>query len=218
MSYPVFMLTRDRLECVKDLTRWLERAGQENIVFLDSGSTYEPLRDWLKDSPHTVHWLTNERSKANSLLWESGLVPDGPFAHVAPDILPTEDCPMDAFEYCWELLDQYSGWRKAGLGILYDDWPPQLEASAAELRLLEGQPIQTDLCSSVIDHTFCVYRGESSADDLNALRTMRPSPYMVRHMPAYETAPFTPDVEHYIKHARGGSNWSTWVKTVGGEG
>ena len=81
--HPIFILTRDRLECVKDLVGWLERAGAEQIVLLDSGSTYEPMRDWLSASPHLVHWLTNERTKANSLLWEAGLVPNGPFAHAA---------------------------------------------------------------------------------------------------------------------------------------
>lgn len=219
--YPVFMLTRDRLECVRDLTVWLELAGCEHIVYLDSGSTYEPMREWLRNSPHTVHWLSNDRPEAHSLLWTSGLLPGGPFAHMAPDVLPVGECPLDALDHCWALLQRYQDFDMAGLGIEYEDLavaPGRAgiagtigEETRAELLRQEKFELEPGLCDSELDHTFCVYRRSAGPNAMRALRTKRPSPYMIRHVPFYEQPPFGPDVEHYIAHARRGNDWSTWL-------
>lgn len=220
-SHPVFILTHDRLVSVENLVEWLERAGCERVVFVDSGSTYEPLRDWLTASPHEVHWLPNENRDA---FWNHGLVPqEEPFAFCAPDVLPTEDCPLDAFEYLWELLQGHPV-TKAGCGLVHDDLEVVDEErmgfagkigreTVGELLLLENtNPLDVGLCQSLIDHHFCVYRpGTAPVGDLNAIRTKAPSLYMVRHVPWYEDHPLTPDVTYYVKHAIRGGNFSSWL-------
>jgi len=221
-SHPVFILTHDRLVSVQNLVEWLERAGCERIVFIDSGSTYEPLIDWVKGTGFEVHWLPNENRNA---FWNHGLVPqDEPFAFCAPDVLPTEECPLDAFEYLWDLLQGYPGTTKAGCGLVYSDLEVVDEArlgfagkigrdTVGELLLLENMHTLDDgLCQSLIDHHFCVYRpGMNNVNDLNAIRTKAPSPYMVRHVPWYEDHPLTPDVTYYVKHAIRGGGFCSWL-------
>lgn len=221
-SHPVFILTHDRLVSVENLVEWLERAGCERIVFVDSASTYEPTIEYLKTSPHLVHWLPNENRDA---FWNHGLVPqDDPFAFCAPDVLPTEECPLNAFEYLWELLERYPLHDKAGAGIVYDDLEvvDELRLGFAgkigqgtrhELEHLESiYELSPGVCDSLIDHHFCVYRpGTGPVGNLQAVRTKAPNPCMVRHVPWYETHPLTPDVTYYVKHAIRGGNFSSWL-------
>ncbi len=53
-QYPIIINVRDRLEALRDLVDWLERAGQEDIWLCDNASTYEPMVDYLASSPHNV--------------------------------------------------------------------------------------------------------------------------------------------------------------------
>jgi hypothetical protein len=219
-QHPVFVLCRDRLETLKGVVGWLEQAGYERIELVDSESSYEPTREWLADSPHPVHWCANGKE---DLVWGHGLAPDGPFAICGCDLLPMPECPPDIFPYLEGLLNRYPV-SKAGAGIVYDDLTPGLGREGfagrlgadtiAELRSFETTPAEPGVFLSCIDHTFTVCRAGSARWNLDAARTGRPSPYLVRHLPWYETHPLTPDVKHYLAHALRGRAWSSWAQAL----
>ena len=53
-QYPVFVPVRDRLSPLRQLIGWLECVGQRVIYLVDNASTYEPLREYLASTTHTV--------------------------------------------------------------------------------------------------------------------------------------------------------------------
>jgi hypothetical protein len=53
-QFPVIINVRDRVEALRDLVSWLERAGQQDIWLCDNASTYEPMREFLASTPHRV--------------------------------------------------------------------------------------------------------------------------------------------------------------------
>ena len=101
---PIFICSRDRVSCLRRLVDWLEQAGHERIVIVDNASTYEPLLDYLDGSPHQVVRLAENHGKR--ALWRAGLAPSDWFVYTDPDILPMDDCPLDAVEQLRSALDR----------------------------------------------------------------------------------------------------------------
>ncbi|MEZ5216955.1 MAG: hypothetical protein R2715_10310 [Ilumatobacteraceae bacterium] len=58
---------RDRVTPLVQLVDWLERAGVEDIWLIDNASTFEPLLDYLRSTPHHV-----VRSEQNSPIVRRG--------------------------------------------------------------------------------------------------------------------------------------------------
>ena len=116
---PVFINVRDRVTDLRALVEWLERAGHERIHLIDNASTWPPLLDYLSRSPHAVIEL--DRNLGSRALWHAGLVPDEPYVLTDPDIVPTEDCPLDLVEHLQGLLVRYPQFSKAGVGLYLDD-------------------------------------------------------------------------------------------------
>ena len=48
---------------------------------------------------------------------------DGRFVLTDSDIVPIEDCPLDAIEHFGEVLDRYPDRLKCGFGLKIDDLP-----------------------------------------------------------------------------------------------
>ena len=46
-QYPTFIIVRDRIEPLRQLLDWLDRAGQREIWLIDNDSTYPPLVEFL---------------------------------------------------------------------------------------------------------------------------------------------------------------------------
>jgi hypothetical protein len=104
------------------LVAWLEAAGHERIVLLDNASTYPPLLDFYEQTAHSVVRLgCNLGSRA---LWRhDGLLPSEPFVYSDPDLVPTEECPLNAVDYLWDVLQRHRSYPKAALGLYLDDVP-----------------------------------------------------------------------------------------------
>src|ERR1022692_1300433 len=56
-TFPIFIISRDRLTPLRSLVEWLERAGHERIIIIDNDSTYPPLRDWYEGISHQIIYL-----------------------------------------------------------------------------------------------------------------------------------------------------------------
>ena len=204
----MFVNCRDRISDLRLLVEWLERAGHERIILLDNQSTYEPLRVYLAQSPHkVVHLRHNYGSRA---LWinDNGVrPPDELFVFTDPDVVPCDECPLDAVQHLAEVMARHDDVAKVGLGLYLDDVPANMPSLAWERGPeINGPEVEPGARRSLIDTTFALYR-PGSEFEFHALRTGLP--YLARHLPWYRTVL---DDEHrfYMDHAARGPEGTSW--------
>jgi hypothetical protein len=203
---PIYINCRDRVSELQQLVAWLEKAGQERIILLDNDSTWEPLLDYLRASPHEVRYLNeNAGSKA---IWLRGMTPDEPYIYTDPDLIPIEDCPLDAIDRLAELLTRYPH-PKAGLGLYLDDLPDDFHSMAWERSLVAPERLlEAGIYDSLIDTTFALYR----AGEVFGYSSLRlGSPYQMRHTSWYPRA-LDDENRHYLSRARPGPEGSSWAE------
>lgn len=199
MSLPVFIPTRDRVSDLRRLVAWLERAGLDRITFLDNASTWPPLLDYLADTPHEVFDLA--QNFGSQALWHAGFLPDEPFLYTDPDVLPHEDCPLDAANHLAGLLERFPMASKAALGLYLEDVPAGMPSMAWERSLMAPErQIAPGVYETLSDTTFAVYRANAPFT-LQALRTG--APYLARHMPWY-LRELDEEHSYYMQHAKHG--------------
>src|ERR1700757_3495021 len=171
-NVPIFIITFNRVRALRLLVDWLERAGHENIIFVDNGSTYGPLRDYLADTPHQAVFL--KENYGAHVLWDRSAFPTlsadyilleglrrilefGEYVVTDPDIVPTENCPLDLVQHLSTVLKQNPSYSKAGPGFYLDDLPEHCPRFGHEC-LLQSKEIGPGLHDSAIDTTFALYR------------------------------------------------------------
>jgi len=207
----VFINTRDRVAPLRKLVAWLERASTQRIVIVDNASTYPPLIDYLERSPHAVVRLKENLGQAAP--WKSNVIhefagPGARYAETDPDVLPDDDCPLDAVEHFSELLDRYPEVDKVGFGLRIDDLPSHYRHAEA-VRRWEGRfwtdAVEPGVFRAPIDTTFALYRPDRLPAMEPALRTG--APYVARHLPWYSnSARPSREQRYYLRHAVGGIN------------
>lgn len=204
---PIYINCRDRVTPLRELVAWLEKAGHEQIVMLDNDSSYEPLLDYYRETPHEVRLLgVNHGSRS---LWRARMVPDEPFVFTDPDIVPMETTPLDLVEHLGELLDRYPQAHKAGPGLYYEDLP-WFHGGLGEMRGMHANPIEPGVHLSGIDTTFARYRANAVFEIVDSLRL--DMPYMMRHHSWYIPFPGEdPESRYYLERARTGFEGSGWA-------
>lgn len=215
---PIYLIVFNRLDALRQLVDWLESSGYKNIHIIDNASTYPPLLQYLKSSPHTVHNM--ERNYGHLVLWESGefddVIDHHNFVLSDCDILPVESCPPDVIARLAEILDRYPNFTKVGLCLRIDDIPDHyaLKASVLEWEApywnhsLEGRA----LYEAAIDTTFAYYRPGIKPSDKRWWRSLRTAmPLAARHLPWYaDTSRPTEEDLYYQSHLKEmSSQWST---------
>ena len=201
MDVPVFIVVRDRVESLAQLVAWLERAGCELIHLVDNASEYPPLLEYLERTPHDVIRLAENQGAF--ALWRS-VLPDlgieGRFVCSDPDVVPIDECPLDAIAYFSEILDRYPAHIKAGFGLRIDDLPAQY-SMREEVRTVERynweRPLAPRLYDAFIDTTFALYRGPEAFDQVPAVRTGYP--YLARHTTWYLDEANLPEEERFYR-------------------
>lgn len=215
-QYPHFIIVRDRLEPLIQLVDWLESAGQERIIFIDNMSTYPPLVEYLNSSPHK-HFPTHTNEYGHVTCWSLNLFEKFAkgeyFVLTDPDVIPDEDCPLDAHEYMRFLLDEWHNINKVGFSLRIDDLPDHYPQKA-EVIAHESQfwtPGVNGLFFQPIDTTFALYKweGHKMHDISPAIRTA--PPYQARHL-AWYTDPnsLSADEVWYRQHAD--QTVTTWCR------
>ena len=206
MDFPIFINCRDRVSCLAEQVSWLERAGHEDITFLDNDSTYEPLLAYYEASPHRLIRLgENLGSRA---LWKRELQPKTKFyVYTDPDVVPIASCPLDAVEHFWDLLWVHEV-PKVGFGFDLSKLPEDLPVIWQETEYRSNAPRVEGARVAPLDTTFALYRpgGEFTFD---ALRSE--PPYLARHVP-WDHYHEEPDAEeaHYLSRCLvGGLEGST---------
>lgn len=204
-QYPVIITTRDRLESLHQLVLWLESVGQENIWFCDNASTYPPLVDYLRSSPHSV--LFNEMNLGHRAPWLSGLVTelglDTHFIITDPDVVPCSECPRDVLDVFARMLTDHPDIDKVGFSLRIDDLPDHYE-HAESVRVWESQfwvnTYAPGFFFAEIDTTFAMYRPGENHKNLKSLRSA--PPYVARHMPWYQdSANPSEELTYYLQRA-----------------
>ena len=206
---PVLINCRDRVSALRLLVAWLEQAGHERIILVDNASTYPPLLDYLDKTPHEVVRL--DQNLGSRTPWVAELVPAGWYVCTDPDIVPVEECPLDAIARLHELLERHPKFSKAGLGLHLDDVPETLPSLEWERSLVSPErELSPGVYDSLIDTTFALYR-PGAPFEYEAIRTG--APYEARHLPWYVTEPDGED-RYYLDRAMFGPLGSSWEEVT----
>jgi hypothetical protein len=204
-SVAAIVISRDRLDCLRLLVAWLERApGIGEIHIVDNASTWPALVEYLDASPHTVHRLGV--NLGHHAPWITGLISEvahAPFLVTDPDVIPDEACPDDVIEHLRAVLARHPGADKVGLGLRIDDLPERFAHRDAVVRWESKfwtDEVEPGVFRADVDTTFALYRAGRDHKPFNSLRTA--SPYVARHLPWYADtdAPTAEDV-FYRQHA-----------------
>lgn len=210
MSYPVVIISRDRLTYLRELVDWCERA-ELDITILDNASTYGPLVEWLERSPHNIVRLAENVGPHSP--WLSRYMEDHHKRHwvvvTDPDVIP--DCPLDGVDHLRWLFHRHQLTSKIGLSLHLDDLPDHYPHRDAVFRchahyLSDEWRKDRWLFRVPVDTTFALYR-PGAMFEIGGYRTA--PPYMARHLPWYENPADLPeDVRYYYDHTDR-VNWST---------
>lgn len=210
-NIPVLINNRDRLGCLKQLIDWLERARFQRIYIVDNDSSYEPLLNYYAKTPHTV--LRLGRNVGFLSIWQEPIQINFQrefYIYTDPDVVPAEDCPLDAAEVFADGLMRYPHVDKVGFGLKIDDLPVHARTSDIiewEQRFWTDR-VDAQFFRAEIDTTFALYRpGARGASWLNALRS--DAPYVARHLPWYEDPQAqSEETKYYTAHARTSTHWT----------
>lgn len=216
---PIFIISKNRLDCLRQLIDWLEMAGHANIHILDNHSTYPPLLQYLDRLSHSVHRYDHDYG--HLVLWKSGffesVINSQPFIVTDPDIVPVKTCPADAVALFGNILNRFPSVAKVGFSLKINDIPDcyPLKKTAVEWeQRFWTKPICYDrltLYEAPIDTTFALYRKaiRPGTDEFwSGLRTG--PPYQARHLSWYLNPKKLNEEERFYRRSitKERTNWS----------
>jgi hypothetical protein len=202
---PIFINSRDRLSCLRELLDWLRSAGHRNITIIDNASTYPPLLSFLDACSYNVVYL--KQNLGHKALWQvdafSQIIRSNYFVYTDPDVIPDPGAPKDAVLLFYRLLEKYPDFVKAGFGLRIDDLPDHYHLKQQVIhweKNLYTREIENDVFVAHIDTTFAIYRPGTTYGHGPALRTG--GVYCARHSPWYADSKRLSDEElYYRSHA-----------------
>ena len=190
---PVFIISFNRLGCLRKQLEILAEYGLRNIRIIDNCSTYRPLLRFYNTCGYTVHRM--QENFGHLALWRSrkfhDIIDNVPFILTDNDIFPDENCPKDFPELFYSILQGDDTLTKVGFGLRIDDLPEYYENRQAvvewESQFWKEPYRDTPHFKAPIDTTFALYRPNvRPSEDIwwNSVRTG--FPYVARHSPWYE--------------------------------
>ena len=210
---PIFINCYNRLASLQKLVEFLEHAGCTNIILINNGSTYEPLLEYLAESPYWVAKLDENRGPY--VLWGSVLgdlgYADSAYVYTDSDVVPVEECPGDFLEVFHGVLDRYPDVPKVGFSLKIDDLPDHYDRKQ-DVLVWEAPYWQDEVApgfyKAPIDTTFALYR-PGAVGWGRGIRTA--PPYTARHTDWYIDSS-SPDAEtlYYRSHLTNKA-WSSWL-------
>lgn len=213
---PCYIITFNRLTCTKKLADWLAATDGVYPVIVDNNSTYEPLLEYYKTTPHQV--IRMDANYAECCIWSApGMIEklnlkDGNYMISDCDIDPT-GIPSDFLDVMKRVLAEQQPWcEKVGLALRIDDLPDN-EITREVIKHENGQwanPLGNDVYKAATDTTFCLLK--NSVHSFESVRIG--GAYQVRHTPWYFTdlASMPSDEIYYMKSLTGTS--SHWTKKI----
>ena len=214
---PIYIISFNRLEYLRQLISWLERAGYSNIHIVDNDSTYPPLVEYLSKCPHQVHRM--DKNYGHLVLWESGkfdaVVSKDNFVLSDCDVVPAESCPANVVERLASVLGRYPNFTKVGLSLRINDLPdhyaPKAKVLEWEAPFWENILEEGEIYEAAVDTTFAYYRPGIPPSDARWWRSLRMAPPLTaRHLPWYSdtSVPSDEDLYYQSQVREMSSQWS----------
>lgn len=215
MTIPIFIICRDRFTCTVNLINWFEKCGYgERIYLIDNDSAYEPLLNLYETTPHSV--IMTGGNNGHHAPWSLGILEkyakNDYYIVSDPDILPVDECPLDAIEYWKYLLDKYENRTKVGPSLKIDDLPDHYalknEVINWELQFYSGYMPESGVIYAPIDTTLAIYSPNAGQSIAESIRTSHP--YAARHTPWYIDSSNLSEEEIFYRSrlSQGISNWN----------
>jgi hypothetical protein len=226
-----FIIFRDRVSYGRSCAEALDAAGQD-VVIVDHGTTWPEAVDWLRERKKGGTLVIDVPSGGHprelwSRPWFKSLCGRDRYIVTDPDVVPSEDCPLDWPQYLSDVLDRFPSYHKAGLGLRLDRIP-DCYPWRDQVREWEGQfwkhPLTDDsptgrVYHADVDTTMAVHipLGQMGCHSYTAVRTG--PPYVADHLAWHEdTASLTGEQQYYHDHAEPGiSFWSVRGRSQWGE-
>lgn len=186
---PVFIISRDRVNDLKKIIKWLENIGMTNITIIDNDSLYPPLLDYYSDLNYQI--IRTRRNVGHKVAWQEGivktLVPNDFYILSDPDVVPSNNCPSDVIEHLYRLHIKYGSYKKIGLGLKIDDLPNHYKLKDKVLeweKQFWKNELEPNIFEAGVDTTFALYKPYTYHYFLHpSIRTGEP--YTAMHMPWY---------------------------------
>lgn len=215
-NIPVVINNFNRLHCMQQLIEWLESIGMKNIHIIDNASGYPPLIAYYKSCPYKVYRLN--KNVGFLALWKTVIFQrfkNQFYIYTDPDIIPTQECPKDAVEFFYLLLQKYPEVDKAGFGLKIDDLPdhyPLKEKVISWEKQFWNCEIEKNVFEASIDTTFALYRpNKKGGSELKALRTGKP--YLARHATWYiHPLHLSLEDKYYHQQSKSDASWTANLK------
>lgn len=212
---PVIINNYNRIDYLQRLIDWLEKAQMRHIYIIDNASTYPPLLNYYKETKHIVIRL--EANIGYKALWDTSIhlwLRGLPYIYTDPDILPIDECPLNAVQFFQETLAKYKEVNKVGFGLQIDDLPDFYPSKSDVIKWESkywNNPIGENLYKADIDTTFALYRSFSA--DQQWGKTLRTGgKYLAKHLPWYENPQLPSAEELYYRKTAIGSSWYSQKK------
>lgn len=215
---PIFVISFNHLTYLQASVAYFEEAGFKNIHIIDNASSYPPLVEYLRASPHRVHYMG--KNYKHTVLFDSlkfkEIVDSRYFVLTDPDVLPVEECPFDFLYVFLDVLLSHPAKNKVGFSLKLDDLPDHYELKENVLKW-EGRFYEKSknhgsqiIYDAPVDTTFALYRPRKewrTSDFFSAFRMGYP--YEARHLPWYrDLANLTDEEIYYRSLDQGSSNWN----------
>lgn len=209
---PVIINNFNRLDYLKQLLAWLEKAGMQRVFILDNASTYPPLLEFYKICKYPVFLL--DENVGHKAFWDTNfalLFKNQHYILTDPDVVPIEGCPLNAVEHFYGLLDKYPDITKVGFGLKIDNLPdyyPRKKEVVEWERQWWTNEIEPSVFKAAIDTTFALYRPNMWGPHWNStLRTG--SPFLLKHLPWYINDQYLSEEEGFFR--RNATKVSSWL-------
>jgi len=214
-NIPVFIICRDKVKDLKVLVNWFKANGFNNICLVDNDSSYPPLLEYYDSIDCRVIKLMANLGAGSPWIRKvvQTLAKDSYYIVSDPDIAPIEECPSNAIEYFYELLQKYPQFEKVGFSLKLDDLPEcyqfRDEVITWEKQFYKNE-LEPSVYQSFIDTTLALYRpGSLRGVGRPCIRVGYP--YEARHMPWYSNSAELTDEEVYYREQCGDSaQHGTW--------
>ena len=204
---PIFINNYNRLTTTTKLIDALEKRGYQNIHILDNLSTYPPLLEYYKATPHKVHYL--KKNMGSKAFWKSGLwlrFMNQYFVLTDSDVVPIKKCPDDFLKHFLELLKKYPKVHKVGFSLKIDDLPDTFENKQKVIAWESkyyNQEKEPNVFIAPIDTTFALYRpfSKSGKRDGSTEIFRTGVPFQALHLPWYIDSNNLDDEEEYYNNS-----------------
>ena len=218
-NIPIYIISYNRFEYLRQMLEWLEKCGYKNITIIDNNSNYEPLLEFYKTCPYNVIRMKKNYGhfvfyKHIRFFWKRIL---SFYILTDPDLSLVEECPNDFVEQFVKIMVDYPSYYKVGFSLRIDDIPDDYYLKYEVLvchtrfyeKIINNPKYAYKIYNAPIDTTFALNSPDLYSPftgyKYKGLRTG--TPYQLRHLPWYVTQRNS-EVENYIKTARHDiSNW-----------